>query len=202
VAVAEAGRDGEVRFIGDIDSAPEAVERFVAKLGKRHCRLAFCYEAGPSGYGLHRQFTVLKYDCMVVAPSLISRRPGERVKTSRRDAMSLAKLHRAGELTPVWIPDPSHEADRGLVRAREAAMEIYGDQDSTFSLFCAMAGSSQAAPLGAKRTLAGSAGRRSTILRSILSWPSIAKPSRMPRPDSSAWLGRSQRRRRPGLWRR
>jgi transposase len=123
VAVAEAGRDGDVRFTGEIDSAPDAVERLVTKLAKRHRDVAFCYEAGPTGYGLHRQITRLGYDCIVVAPSLIPKRPGERVKTNRRDALTLAKLHRAGELTAVWVPDPEHEAVRELVRAREAAME-------------------------------------------------------------------------------
>src|SRR5918997_571749 len=123
VALAAAGRDGEVRFFGDIDSTPEAVERLVRKLAQRHRRLVFAYEAGPTGYGLQRQTTVLGHDCAVVAPSLIPRRPGERVKTNRRDALTLAKLHRAGELTPVWVPDPGHEAMRELVRAREAAME-------------------------------------------------------------------------------
>ena len=123
VAVAEEGRDGEVRFIGDIDSAPDAVERLVTKLAKRHRQLAFCYEAGPTGYGLHRQITQLGHECIVVAPSLIPKRSGERVKTNRRDALTLAKMHRAGELTAVWVPDPGHEAVRELVRAREAAME-------------------------------------------------------------------------------
>ncbi len=123
VALAEAGRDGEVRFLGDIDHTPEGIKRLVAKLAKRYRRLAFCYEAGPTGYGLQRQLTGLGHDCAVVAPSLIPKRPGERVKTNRRDAISLAKLHRAGELTRVWIPDPGHEAVRELVRAREAAME-------------------------------------------------------------------------------
>jgi transposase len=123
VAVAEAGRNGEVRFLGEIDSTPEAVERLVRKLAKRHQRLAFAYEAGPTGYGLQRQIIALGHDCAVVAPSLIPKRPGERVKTNRRDALTLAKLHRAGELTPVWVPDPGHEAMRELVRAREAAME-------------------------------------------------------------------------------
>ena len=123
VALAEAGRDGEVRFLGDIDSAPAAVERLITKLAKQHRRLVFCYEAGPTGYFLHRQITALGHDCAVVAPSLIPKRPGERVKTNRRDALTLAKLHRAGELTPVWVPDPGHEAVRELVRAREAAME-------------------------------------------------------------------------------
>jgi transposase len=123
VALATAGREGEVRFLGDIDNSPEAVERLVRKLAKRHQRLFFAYEAGPTGYGLQRQIAALGHDCAVVAPSLIPKRPGERVKTNRRDALTLAKLHRAGELTPVWVPDPSHEAMRELVRAREAAME-------------------------------------------------------------------------------
>jgi len=123
VALAAAGRDGEVRFFGDIGSTPEAVERLVRKLEKRHGKLSFAYEAGPTGYGLQRQIVALGHDCAVVAPSLIPKRPGERVKTNRRDALALAKLHRAGELTPVWVPDPEHEAIRELVRAREAAME-------------------------------------------------------------------------------
>ena len=121
VALAAAGRDGEVRFFGDIDSTPEAVERLVRKLAKRHQRLSFAYEAGPTGYGLQRRIAALGHDCAVVAPSLVPRRPGERVKTNRRDALTLARLHRAGELTRVWIPDPGHEAVRELVRAREAA---------------------------------------------------------------------------------
>ena len=123
VAVAAAGRDGEVRFFGDIASTPEAVERLVRKLAQRYRRLFFAYEAGPTGYGLQRQIVALGHDCAVVAPSLIPKRPGERIKTNRRDALSLARLHRAGELTPVWVPDPGHEAMRELVRAREAAME-------------------------------------------------------------------------------
>src|SRR5687768_15499258 len=122
VALAAAGREGEVRFFGDIASTPEAVERLVRKLAKRHGRLFFAYEAGPTGYGLQRQIAALGHDCAVVAPSLIPKRPGEHVKTNRRDALTLAKLHRAGELTPVWVPDPGHEAMRELVRAREAAM--------------------------------------------------------------------------------
>ena len=123
VALASAGRGGEVRFFGDIDRTPEAVEHLVRKLAKRHQRLSFAYEAGPTGYGLQRQIAALGHDCAVVAPWLIPKRPGERVKANRRDALTLAKLHRAGELTPVWVPDPAHEALRELVRAREAAME-------------------------------------------------------------------------------
>ena len=97
--------------------------RLVRKLARRHGELLFCYEAGPTGYGLQRQIAALGHDCAVVAPSLIPKRPGERVKTNRRDALTLARLHRAGELTAIWVPDPGHEAMRELVRAREAAME-------------------------------------------------------------------------------
>ena len=123
VALAEDGRYGEVRFLGDIENTPEAVRRLVMKLAGKSRRLMFCYEAGPTGYGLHRQITALGHDCAVIAPSLIPKRPGERVKTNRRDAVTLARLHRAGELTRIWVPDPGHEAVRELVRAREAAME-------------------------------------------------------------------------------
>src|SRR5688572_22926467 len=123
VALAEEGRQGEVRFLGDIDSTPEAVRRLVTKLASKYRRLLFCYEAGPTGYGLQRQISALGHDCAVIAPSLIPKRPGERVKTNRRDALTLARLHRADELTRIWVPDPAHEAVRELVRAREAAME-------------------------------------------------------------------------------
>jgi transposase len=121
VAIAEGDRTGEVRFFGDISSEPASVAAMVAKLAKRGGRLHFCYEAGPTGYDLYRQILGLGHDCEVVAPSLIPKRPGDRVKTNRRDALSLARLHRAGELTRVWVPDEAHEAVRDLVRAREAA---------------------------------------------------------------------------------
>ena len=122
VALAEEGRQGEVRFLGEIDNTPEAVRRLVGKLASRYSEVLFCYEAGPTGYGLQRQISALGHECVVIAPSLIPKRPGERVKTNRRDALTLARLHRAGELTAIWVPDPGHEAVRELVRAREAAM--------------------------------------------------------------------------------
>jgi transposase len=92
------------------------------RLARSGAVLRFCYEAGPCGYGIQRQLSAAGHECAVVAPSLIPRRPGERVKTDRRDAANLAKLHRAGELTPVWVPDRAHEAIRDLVRARQAAV--------------------------------------------------------------------------------
>jgi transposase len=122
VAIADGARNGEVRFFGDISSEPASVASMVNKLSKRGAKLHFCYEAGPTGYGLYRQIVELGHDCVAVAPSLVPKRPGDRVKTNRRDAISLARLHRAGELTAVWVPDESHEAIRDLVRAREAAI--------------------------------------------------------------------------------
>jgi transposase len=126
VAIAGPGRGGEVRFLGEIPSTPEALHRLVERLKARHRRLSFCYEAGPCGYGVHRLLSGLGQDCSVVAPSLIPSRPGDRVKTNRRDATALAKLYRAGELTPVWVPDTAHEAMRDLVRARATARRVLG----------------------------------------------------------------------------
>jgi transposase len=122
VAIAEAGRDGEVRYLGEIDSAPAATAKLARRLAKKHAALTFAYEAGPTGYGLYRQIKNLGHDCIVVAPSLIPHKPGDRVKTNRRDALSLARQLRAGDLTAVWVPDPHHEAVRDLTRARGAAV--------------------------------------------------------------------------------
>jgi transposase len=123
VAIAEDGRQGEVRYLGEIDADPVSVRRMVARLEKRHRRLHFCYEAGPTGYGLYRQIIAMGHTCTVVAPSLIPKRPGDRVKTNRRDALQLARLLRSNELTAVWVPDEAHEAVRELIRSREAAVD-------------------------------------------------------------------------------
>ncbi|WP_143521287.1 transposase, partial [Pseudomonas sp. 2995-1] len=82
-----------------------------------------CYEAGPTGYGLYRLLLTLGVHCNVIAPSLIPQRPGERIKTDRRDSIRLAQLYRAGELTSIYIPTKEDEALRDLVRAREDAKE-------------------------------------------------------------------------------
>jgi transposase len=118
VAVAEPG--GAVRSVGTIPNAPEAVRRLVKKLGPPET-LHVCYEAGPTGYVLYWQLTQLGVRCEVVAPTLVPVKPGDRVKTDRRDAEKLARSYRSGDLTPVWVPDAAHEALRDLVRAREAA---------------------------------------------------------------------------------
>ena len=122
VALADGGRRGAVREHGQIANTPAALTRLLNKLAKPGAVLRLCYEAGPCGYGIQRHLSAAGHECVVVAPSLIPRRPGDRIKTDRRDAINLAKLHRAGELTPVWIPDLAHEAMRDLVRARLAAV--------------------------------------------------------------------------------
>src|SRR6202047_3087009 len=118
VAVAEGGLRGEVRGYGRIANTAGALDRLMRKLGAAGVGLRFCYEAGPCGYGIQRHLSAHGHECVVVAPSLIPKRAGDRVKTDRRDAASLARLHRAGELTAVWVPDTGHEAMRDLVRAR------------------------------------------------------------------------------------
>jgi transposase len=125
VAVAEDSRDGEVRYLGEFDNTPDAVAKLIRKLARRHEKLYVCYGAGPEGYGLYCQILALGHACMVVAPSLIPRRPGEWVKTNRPDAQPLARLLRAGELTALWVPDETHEAVRDLVRTRAMAVEDY-----------------------------------------------------------------------------
>jgi transposase len=122
VAVADGGRSGEVRQLGTFANRADAVRKMIERLERRGVQLRFCYEAGPCGYVLHRFLTGLGHACAVVVPSLIPIKAGDRIKTARRDAVMLARLHRAGELTEVWVPDASHEAMRDLVRTRATAM--------------------------------------------------------------------------------
>ena len=118
VAVADA-IGGEARYYGEIANTPEAIRKLVKKLCPDGEVISFCYEAGPCGYEIYRQISQLGHHCSVVAPSLIPRKPGERVKTDRRDSEKLSRLDRAGELTAVWVPDQEQEAMRDLTRARE-----------------------------------------------------------------------------------
>src|SRR5688572_3988240 len=120
IAVAVAEADGEVRSHGVIPNRLESVRKLIVKLGPVK-QLRVCYEAGPTGYVLYWQLLQLGVVCEVIAPSLVPSKAGDRVKTDRRDAEKLARCYRAGELTPVWVPDADHEALRDLVRAREAA---------------------------------------------------------------------------------
>ncbi len=120
VAVAEPGR-GEPVYRGEIANKPKTIEKLLTKLSETYGGglLQFCYEAGPCGYVLYRQILAGGHDCQVVAPSLIPKSPGERIKTDRRDALKLARLLRGGDLTPVWVPDQEQERMRDLSRARD-----------------------------------------------------------------------------------
>lgn len=121
VAIAEEGREAP-RYWGMIAHTPEAIRKLMKQLGDFDS-LQVCYEAGATGYELYRLFLRLGIDCIVVAPSLIPQRPGDRVKTDRRDALRLAQLLRAGELVSIYVPTEEDEALRDLVRAREDAKE-------------------------------------------------------------------------------
>ena len=118
VAVALPGR-GEPVYRGEIAHRRGSLRRLMGRLSPHGEVLSFCYEAGPCGYGVYREIIEAGHDCAVVAPSLIPRKPGDRVKTDRRDALTLARLHRSGDLTAVWVPGLEQEAMRDLTRARE-----------------------------------------------------------------------------------
>jgi transposase len=123
ITVAVAEESGPATVYGTIANEPGAVRKLVRQLG-REARLVAAYEAGPTGYALHRELTRLGVECTVAAPSLIPVRPGDRrIKTDSRDALALARLLRNGDLTPVWVPDPEHEALRDLVRTRYDAKD-------------------------------------------------------------------------------
>ena len=116
ISVAEAQLGGEVRYFGKVANQAGSLARAVTRLGKEARELVVCYEAGPCGYGIYRRLNGKPgVTCQVIAPSLTPRRPGDRVKTNRRDSLTLARLLRAGELTSIWVPDGAHEALRDLV---------------------------------------------------------------------------------------
>jgi transposase len=120
IAVAAvSGRDA-ARSLGVVQNTPEAIRRIMGRLGPKK-NLRVCYEAGPTGYVLYWQLTAMGIQCDVIAPSLVPTKAGDRIKTDRRDAERLARSHRSGDLTAIWVPDAAHEALRDLVRTREAA---------------------------------------------------------------------------------
>jgi transposase len=122
IVVAIAEPNGEVRSLGTIANRAESIRKMVKKLGTVD-QLRACYEAGPTGYVLYWQLAELGVNCEVIAPTLVPMKAGDRVKTDRRDAERLARSHRSGDLTAVWVPDAGSEALRDLVRAREAAKQ-------------------------------------------------------------------------------
>ena len=125
IALVEGDRNATVRFYGTIGGDLTDLEKAVRKIKKSHpgATFHFVYEAGPCGYGIYRYLTKAGHECLVVAPSMIPKRSGNRIKTDSRDAIMLASLHRAGELTAVYVPRAEDEAMRDLVRARQDAVK-------------------------------------------------------------------------------
>jgi transposase len=118
VSIADAGRS-KARYYGTIKNTQAAVSSLLKKINPAGEVLELCYEAGPCGYGLYHQLKACGHECQVVAPSLIPKRASDKINTDRRDSLRLSELLRAGELTPVWIPDAEQEAIRDLVRTRD-----------------------------------------------------------------------------------
>jgi len=123
IAIADDGRNGEVRIYGKIPNNLDQINKVMRKLISQNSELHCVYEAGPCGYQIHRYLTDKKIDCIVAAPALIPKKSGDRIKNDRRDALKLAVSHRSGELTAVYVPDGEDEAFRDLVRVRGDAQK-------------------------------------------------------------------------------
>jgi transposase len=114
---------GEVELLGKIGTTTTDIDRLCRRLQSKAPRVCIVYEAGPCGYGLYRQLVGKGFECMVCAPSLIPKKPGERVKTDRRDAVKLTRALRAGDLSAVYVPSLEDEAFRDLARAWVSAKD-------------------------------------------------------------------------------
>lgn len=123
IALANGGRNGEIRSHGTISGDMESLDNAIRKFRRSGVELRFVYEAGPCGYEIYRHLTAQGFHCEVIAPSMTPKRSGDRIKTDRRDAITLARLYRAGELTPVYVPREDDEAMRDLVRGRDDAIK-------------------------------------------------------------------------------
>jgi transposase len=126
-AHASPDRSSDVVDVGQVGTREADLDKLLRRLHSHASRLVIAYEAGPCGYGLYRTLTKKGISCLVVAPSLIPKKPGERVKTDRRDAVQLARLLRSGDLRSVYVPTVEDEAVRDLSRAREAAIGVLKD---------------------------------------------------------------------------
>ncbi|MBW1864289.1 MAG: transposase, partial [Deltaproteobacteria bacterium] len=124
IAIADLGRQNQPRIYGTIANDLDALNKFCRKMLSTSNQLHFVYEAGPCGYGIYRHLTQKGFDCMVAAPSMIPKKSGDRIKNDSRDAVMLARLHRAGDLTAVFVPDVQDEAMRDLSRARGDAVIV------------------------------------------------------------------------------
>jgi transposase len=121
ISIADEGRNGEVRYYGEIMNDMNLLDKLLRKIISQYSKPCCVYEAGPCGYYIYRHLSEKGIDCCVVAPALIPKKSGDRIKTDRRDSMTLARLHRSGELTGVYVPNTEDEALRDLVRGRDDA---------------------------------------------------------------------------------
>ena len=121
VAIADEGREGEVRHYGTIENTTEAIDKVIKSLTAAGDELRFIYEAGPCGFALYRYLTGNSFKCIITSPAMIPKRSSVRIKNDRRDALTLARLYRAGELSGIYVPEPEDEAIRDLGRARDDA---------------------------------------------------------------------------------
>jgi len=124
VAYVSHERSAQVNYLGQVGTRQCDIDKLIRRLQSKAQRLVFAYEAGPCGYVLYRYLTLKGFTCLVVAPSLIPKKPGDLVKTDRRDACQIAHLLRSGDLTPVYVPTVEDEAIRDLCRAREDALLV------------------------------------------------------------------------------
>jgi transposase len=135
IAIADDGVDKEVRYYGTIANRAETLHVALKKIGQDGSELRVCYESGPCGFVIFRFLAKIGVDCIVISPSSMPRRQGDKVKTDRRDAKTLARLLRAGELIAVWVSDEAHEAVRDVVRARRQLKDDLGSAKSSLKSF-------------------------------------------------------------------
>lgn len=135
IAIADDGVDKEVRYYGTIANRAETLHVALKKIGQDGSELRVCYESGPCGFVIFRFLAKIGVDCIMISPSSMPRRQGDKVKTDRRDAKTLARLLRAGELVAVWVPDEAHEAVRDVVRARRQLKDDLGSAKSSLKSF-------------------------------------------------------------------
>jgi len=205
IAVAYAATEGATDpvHIGTIGTRQCDVDALVRRAQSKAAALVFVYEAGPCGYWLYRYLTRKGLPCLVVAPSLIPRKPGDRVKTDKRDAVTLARLARSGDLTAVYVPGEADEAVRDLARAREDAL-----QDLNAARFrlrpssCATMSATPGARTGARSTCGGWLAMSSLRPRSRSSSRSPSGRSTNGPSFCGGWRRNSWPRRRPGDSRR
>lgn len=200
VAVADEGRTGDVRYWGEITTDLASVRRMVAKLEMPGRRLHFCYEAAPTGYGLHRLLTAMGHACDVIAPSLIPRRAGDRMKTSPRDAIKLAKFLLAGELTQIWVPDEVHEATHELIRSRDVAVRDLRRKRQSISSMMLRYGPKR--QRGVQDAVNGCRVRSLNIRRNTWYYRTLSLPPSMRRSDLNGWRSRSRSSCPNGRWHR